>query len=93
LRLLAKPKVLELAFELHEIEEQLCSIVYKEALESAEWESADWEKVNARWRDLQDQRERVRFERGPRAQNFPLLVVCPSLLFPICFQWRCTAPA
>ena len=33
------------------------------------------------------------FECGPRAQNFPLLVVCPSLLFPICFQWRCTAPA
>jgi hypothetical protein len=71
LRLLAKPKVLELAFELHDIEDQLYSIVYKEALESAEWESAEWEKVKARWHDLQDQREKVRFERGPRAQNFP----------------------
>jgi hypothetical protein len=93
LRLLAKPKVLELAFELHDIEDQLCSIVYKEALEAAKWEAAEWEKVKARWHDLQDQREKVRFERGPRAQNFPLPVVCPSLLFPICFQWRCTAPA
>jgi hypothetical protein len=82
LRLLAKPKVVELAFELHDIEDQLYSIVYKEALELAEWESVEWEKVKARWHDLQDQGEKVRFERGPRAQNFPLLVVCPSLLFP-----------
>jgi hypothetical protein len=50
LRLLAKPKVLELAFELHDIEDQQYNIVFTEPVDSAEWER------------LQNQREKVRFD-------------------------------
>jgi hypothetical protein len=63
LRLLAKPMVLKLAFDLHDIEDQLYSIVYKEALDSAQaLEPADWENLKARFHGLQTQREKVRFD-------------------------------
>jgi hypothetical protein len=62
LRLLAKPKVLKLAFELHDLEDKLYSIVYAEALELPQWtkESPEWKKLEARRKELQKQREDIR---------------------------------
>jgi hypothetical protein len=50
LRLLATPKVLKLAFDLHGIEDQLYNIVFTKSRDSAEWD------------ELQKQRKQVRIE-------------------------------